>query len=147
MDSAVSSQWKKIKKTGRFKRLVKKKYHRILHQSCSSLDQPACNSFNCNDKANLEETVLPDSTASKDIGPENGNQQGTVEESGHNGGNEEYVDTDEENYMPSLSEIEVKIKINEQLKIWATSFNINHSTLRELFKIWNLAIPNLLIRG
>lgn len=53
-----SSQWKKIKKSGHFKRSVKKKYLRIL-QSCSSLDQPACSSSNCIDEANLEETGLP----------------------------------------------------------------------------------------
>jgi len=59
---------------------------------------------------------------------------------------EEYndMDIDDENLMPSLSEIDKQIKIKEQLKIWATSFNINHSALRELFVIWNLAIPNLL---
>lgn len=28
--------------------------------------------------------------------------------------------------------------------MWATSFNIHHSALRELFVIWNQAIPNLL---
>lgn len=145
MNSAIS-EWKQIKKSGHFKRSVKKKYHRIL-QTCSSRDQPPVE-VACNEEANLEETTIL-ASASNDNSEEeskgNEDQHDISKESVHfNSADEENTDTDDENLMHSLSEIEKRIKIKELLKTWATSFNINHSALRELFVIWNLAIPNLL---
>lgn len=123
MDSAISP-WKKIKRSGHFKRAVKKNYQRIIgsHNSLGQASVEAAtphNSFVYNHGANLEVTAT---TASSDTASEqaqeNVNSQVLVDEDNIYTVNEECMDTDaEKNIMHPLSEIEKKIEIKKQLKI------------------------------
>lgn len=87
-------------------------------------------------------TVFPPIT-SDNIEEANRNGKRIIEETYINSANEEYMDTSEGN-LTSLTEYEKNNQIKVKLKMWTTSFNINHTALKDLFEIWNMAIPNLL---
>lgn len=119
--NSVISDWKKAKQSGHFKRSVKKRYNRILSQNCSSRDQPLVEVAN-NEEANLEDT--PILASGRRVNTEEqyeGNKDQhdmTNERVEINSSHEVTADTEDENLIHSLSEIEKKIIIKELLKIW-----------------------------
>ncbi|KAG5864935.1 hypothetical protein JTB14_031532 [Gonioctena quinquepunctata] len=131
MNSAIS-EWNQIKKSGHFKRSVEVACNEeanledttILASASSDNTEVACN-----EEANLEDTTILASASSDNTDEEN-------------------TDTDDENLMHSLSEIEKNIKIKEQLRMWATSFYQFVGTIVNSFLLfWTVSsILNILYR-
>lgn len=129
----MNFQWKKInKRNGNIKRACKKKYLQMLASDVENVccisrpetkKQPDKNSF-IMEAENLD---------SENICLDNSNDILTLSSDENNEENEQL-----------LSEAEKIIEIRSRLITWATSYNINHSALRELFTILNEAIPNCL---
>lgn len=143
----MSTQWKKINKhSGNIKRACKKKYQQIL---ASNPEIVRCsftgNRSNTTELENIIPPIIqtnkPDNNNSINIDVQNRESEETSFDNVLDGTTSS--DDDQENTQ-LLSETDKKVAIRKRLITWATSYNITHSALRELFTIWNEAIPNFL---
>ncbi|KAG5863298.1 hypothetical protein JTB14_020645 [Gonioctena quinquepunctata] len=136
--------WQRIKQSGNFKRKVANRYAKIIKNNSSfSLNQLNGSSVgaeregnhlktyeeNTEDKSEFlfptDLSILPPSDIATDQGANNN------------------TDEDGINHQ-DISVFEQNIRIHTELRVLATTFNINHSALKALFKILNQRIPNIL---
>lgn len=135
LSSRPISHWKKVKRSGNFKKKVRDNYKRILNLNVQRVNTTA----QTTGRVDLGKLVYDSSsehdepiTHSKEYNQYSESYYNTVESS-----------DDEENTL-ELTEINKNIEANKKIKVWATTFNVSHSALRELFKIFNERIPNIL---
>lgn len=126
----MSNDWERLKRSGNFKRKVRRNIERVVKSNISTTlihsrpVQPSlveCHSL----------FVKEDFTSSMEE-LDNQSHQNIYDSS-----------DDDENANIELTNITKNVELNKQIKTWATTFNITHSALKQLFKIVNNRIPNI----
>lgn len=159
------STWKKIKRSGNFRRKVKTRLENMMHQANNKSIIDIDRQIN----GNVLENFILRSTTSTDVS--SGNISDLEVDNAESIGNgnrqqdKEVFDSDEEAVKEvrdhwctelqeeegeeqiqenRITELEKDLVVRSRIRRWATSFRINHMALKEMLSIWNERLPNIM---
>lgn len=147
------SNWKKVKKSGAFRRKTKKNYENLLRGSISvnSATSTARNDLQeaavfQTDNAIVSDTVVSHGVVSdeenNEIDLDTEKQEDDEDIMKRNDWLIELQNNNEDDL--AISEMEKNAEFTKDLRTWAVKFNISHSALRNLFKSINKRLPDIL---
>lgn len=145
----IRKEWKKVKRTGAFRRKVKYAYHELTqqqifpdnnHSTRENLESNTEDSFASNDcnfkqKSSVINEALDDTDKIELCDQEEASisNEWMLE-----------LDDDDTNNDQYYRQIEKNAILREKIRCWAVSCNVPHLTLRKLFQILNENAPNTL---
>lgn len=138
------SKWKKIKRSGAFRKKVKQNYKNILCSGSSGV-QNICVK-DCDVKTNVQEqqSVADNRTFEDDesVTNEEVQEDRDIQSEDWLG---DAVEFNEEIHT-DIAEVEKNVEFRKAIRSWAVSFNVPHLTLKALFENINNRFPSILPR-
>lgn len=144
---SFSGKWKKVKKSGAFRRQTKKIYESLLSNSVHLNHSTTATS-------DFQEVKVPDKTVlQEDSATVSEEEQNTINfDTERQKDGEEIIKRNDwlielQNFEEDdsvISELEQNAEFARDLRMWAVKFNISHSALRDLFKGINKRLPGIL---